>query len=411
MFSCIMIGFLILSLCTILYPKNIRYLICIAFILEFISFAFQNPIYLDLNDIYIYPKDLIILVMIILVFLISIRKIKIKINVLYILLFIIFIMLFQSFFRGILTKNFDSNFIGDIRKFFQFLIPIIYFSYNSDIFYRKDTKKLINLTMNLTLIFCLLYWFANIILGFKLGPEGSLRVVSSNTALMIALYALICIYNDLYIEKKAFISIRTIIFIMSILILQHNSVWMAFFTGLIFMILFFDQRSKKSNLGLIFSIVIIIILGTAILTFFSDSIIVQNLLNSFNKFNDVKNSTGTFGTRLEVWKTLINTLNIKEWFIGKPLGSGYEFMYRGIPWTASPHSAYIESIMRIGTIGTVSLVMFMFFAIKKLFGAKKYLYIAIMLSILVYWIPYSFTLESGCIIGIIINSINNNSKF
>lgn len=90
---------------------------------------------------------------------------------------------------------------------------------------------------------------------------------------------------------------------------------------------------------------------------------------------------------------------LKDWILGKAIGTGYHVKYLDHIWQNSPHSGYIENLMRVGLLGVLSLVMYVMGLIIKCFKNKRILCAALLIAVLVYWYPYSMTMEIGLIIG------------
>ncbi|MGA6838647.1 O-antigen ligase family protein [Priestia megaterium] len=313
---------------------------------------------------------------------------------------------------GMLTNGFSFEFIGEVRKFYYFFIPILYF-YNRGL--EVSIKKVIVFSdrlMNLMLVYFGVCWLSYLVLGVELTNlenDKPLRVVASDYAILVAIYTLWCIYRDLFIFKARRIRFRTLLFVISIVILQHNSVWMATLIGSISLLLLKYKEMIIRRPKFLLQIIIAALSVALILSLFKDTLLIQNILDTSNKFNDINQDTGTFGTRMDVWKGLIGSINGNEWLIGQAFGSGYHVWYRNSLWNNSPHSGYVEGLMRVGFLGMSCWIGFMIYLLKKsIFNARnRVLGASIIIAILVYWVSYSYTLECGAIVGCIAHHLRN----
>ncbi len=314
-----------------------------------------------------------------------------------------------SLMRGVMGGPIGSaNFLSDTRKYFLFFIVLLalFFGLRSQkgISRLYKYQKYIHIFMNIVAIYVLVIWGLDLILGINslpgqanglLSDGGStFRIINPSQVLMISLYTLYEIYNDL--EKKKLISLRTLLFIVIVVLMQWRSVVAAFGVGLILMFIYQTKKGKLWSMKLFVEILGIIIVG-GIATFSIDtSAITDMIFNLFESFSNVGKNQGTFGTRTLVWKQLLESLTGVDKLFGKPFGMGYG---ETVTWTASAHSGYVDYIMVTGYVGLVCLLGFIGFIICKSWNKKQVFIVISMVVILVYWYGYGFSLEQAALIG------------
>ena len=135
-------------------------------------------------------------------------------------------------------------------------------------------------------------------------------------------------------------------------------------------------------------------------------------MKTFSKFGEARTSgEGTIGTRYAIWGAAISSLkNPLEWIFGKSLGSGYHVRYLGNAWAASPHSGYIECLMRSGILGAITFFGTILGTIIINLKKKKILNVALIIAILFYWFPYSYTIEVSALLGTIMTYKSARNK-
>lgn len=307
-----------------------------------------------------------------------------------------------SMILGLTVNGLNSDMMSDIRTIVYFAIVLIYFSRNGvNLDYIKQYGTI---TLTLVGIFCFSCWIINIV-GFRLTPTEEMRVIGSDYASIVGIYTVTLLYRDLYLNDKHQISKRTFLFLLVVVLLQHNSVWMCTLVGcLIVLLTFFCKKGQYSGRFILQCFLVVIVIWSVLYLLRNSSIIAQ-LLSTFEKFQQISETTdsnyGSFSTRMDVWVNSLKTLSGFEWLIGEPMGSGYYVRWKLGIWQTIPHSAYVENIMRVGLLGCSLLVSNIIYLAFKSVHQKKILYMAILVSIAVYWINYGYSLEHAIIIGAI----------
>lgn len=303
---------------------------------------------------------------------------------------------------GLIANGLNSDMMSDIRTIVYFAIVVIYFSKNGVNF--DYIKQYGTVTLTLVGIFCCACWITSIV-GLRLTPTEGMRVIGSDYASIVGIYTIILLFADLYLNNKHQISKRTFLFLLVVVLLQHNSVWMCTLAGcLVILLEFFCRKGQYSGRFILQAFLVVAVIYIA-LHLLSSLPIISQLLSTFDKFQQISETTnsnyGSFSTRMDVWVNSLKTLSGFEWLIGEPMGSGYYVRWKLGIWQTIPHSAYVENIMRVGLLGCGLLVSNIVCLIFKSIHQKKILYVAILVAIAVYWINYGYSLEHAIIIGTI----------
>ena len=334
-----------------------------------------------------------------------VRKKSIKRNNPNALITIIFVIMLISILSGVLIFGFSSEWLGDIRTLFGFIMPIIWFVRFFKVEYVLKYMKLIDKVMLYIAAISIFLWGIDLIIGFHplksqyealLSDGGStMRFISSYQVFGIAIYALFLTRKNL--RNSGVIGIKAYVFLGMVILFQHRSVWMALALGII-MIIMQESKNKKNTVKLVGQMVLLILIGTAFLLF-SNGDLVKNIIHSWDVFlslmsgNSVENTTA--GTRTQIWHAVINDLNGITMLIGRPFGYGYG---RSIGWMTSPHSGYIRLIARIGYIGISIFIILLVWILVRVF--KKTPYIPeFILCFLGFIYGYDATWLCGCVIG------------
>lgn len=315
-----------------------------------------------------------------------------------------------SLVRGILNRTVGSEvFLSDTRKYVLFIAAFLAF-----FFLTRQEKALnrlwkyehyIDVLMNIVCIYVLIIWSLDLLLGMNSlpGQQGGLlsdggstfRIINPPQVLMIAFYTLYRIYKEL--KEKKEISLRTMLFIGIVVLMQWRTVVAAFGIGLIITLCVSLKRNGLSRKLLAELFVIVV----AILVISSRSSaktgLVAMITNLFESFSNIGKDTGTFATRTEVWTMILGSLNGINVIFGRPFGQSL-----AISWTNSAHSGYVDYIAKMGYLGLALLIAFIVFMLIRTVKTKNYMSMILLCSMAVYWYGYGFTVEQGALLGFIV---------
>lgn len=419
----IAIIFTVVAIYTLQYTKKIIFLLACNYILTLLMTWFGMDFGINMLFATVYPSDIICFILLFLMFALLLRGKNFNYG-LYSYKYVKaperkFFVLFAMFAvysagLGAVIYGMTSIYLGDIRRFAYFLVPVLFFSYYPIDLSSMRVKKTIKYTMNLLLIFCYLYWIIFFLTGYTFGSiEGSMRCISSDAAYVLAIYAIYLVYRDLIDGEKKILSIRTLLYIIAILIIQFNSAYMTFFSGLIVMIIFNWKKIIKVNTKGLVQLLFLCVAVLIIIKIFGSGDLLQSVSKTFAKFNQAVSgdAEGTIGGRYQIWKLVLSTLRGPiQWLSGQPMGTGYHVLYRGGIWEVSPHSGYIECLMKTGIVGIVLLIIPIIVLFVKGIKKRRVILSSFIIGTMFYWYPYTFTLEAGAIIGNIMWYMYNDSE-
>ncbi len=307
------------------------------------------------------------------------------------------VMAIQSCVRGLMTFGMTSEFWGDVRKYIHFIIPVLYFSCvpiktNLMILKAKLDKCFVVVTIYVVVV--LAFFF----IGMPLGERASNRPLLADFAIIYGAYIGLCWYCDLMLSDKPRMSWKTIIYTLILILNRFNTTWVALFVSLMVLLLIYIIGPYRKKLTKTFTVQIAIVICFAVLFFTSDNVVTKEVFRMAEKFDVSENNT--YSGRMELWALLMDLVKGKEAVIGYPFGSGFRAYYRGSYWQYSPHNGYLETLLRTGYIGVVSLVALMLAIIAKAWQDRKILPIMMCVNSMVFWYAYSLTIEQGIIIGV-----------
>lgn len=158
--------------------------------------------------------------------------------------------------------------------------------------------------------------------------------------------------------------------------------------------LFFNYAKENFSKKLVAEIIGLVAISISITAVFDASYYTDMISNLFESFSNVTSGTGTFSTRTMVWAEMLSTLSGIDVVIGHPFGTSLN-----ISWTNSAHSGYVDYIMVTGYIGTGLLIGFCVYLIMRSFKQKQHILSIMIISLLVYWYGYGFSIEQAALLG------------
>lgn len=199
----------------------------------------------------------------------------------------------------------------------------------------------------------------------------------------------------------------------TILVLQHRSVWVAAFLPAMMAFVIVRQSqgklaSRLAVMGAIGALVLGPLLASGKLGGVTSSV-------SESAVRATSTTSGTFVGRIEGWDALLKkwaASGPRAWVIGNPYGSGYERKQGadGREVHFAPHNYYVQLLLRTGVIGLLSFLALQAYLLRGAIrlGAEPhealtgYAMIGLLVSSLLYYIPYSPPYIHGLITGMIL---------
>lgn len=326
--------------------------------------------------------------------------------------YIVLVVFIIGIVRG-LANNLLNLVIEDIRRLvWAFIVPvgcmrILPFSFDD----RKTVHRVSNYC-KIIVIFCFVCWVMDLILGIHIvsaqsDAKTTMRVLRPEQALVMAMFAIKSVYDDLNSKDKK-ISVGSIILIIVVILLQHRSAWVSLVVGLTYLVIVARIDSGKSKKLLtskkfVFQICGLIIICIGVLFALRNTSLMQQFMKGL--YGLVGDKGTTFNYRQQLWTAHFATLNSTEWVIGKPFGSGYYINFTTYGREITPHSAYVHTILRSGIIGIVCVVFYILSVLrasrKNCFGAGE----AICIMLLVFFYVYTYNFFTAVILGSVVRTI------
>jgi hypothetical protein len=221
------------------------------------------------------------------------------------------------------------------------------------------------------------------------GPGGVGRPIDAATTFIIMLGA----YLGFHQRYRWWVPGGLLLAVMAF---QHRTVWVASIVGLA-VLMFGSERRQLSRFA-----------GAAIVVFLAVSVASPAVVDSLAEpLDQAARERGTYEWRVEGWTVSIeDQLRAPgDWLAGRSMGTPWDRSLRGQTVTVSPHSLYVELLLRSGVVGLGSfLLIYLLLVRASLLSHDKrmiVLTIAIVTSQLVYGIPYKPDLLQGAILGLL----------
>lgn len=392
---------LVMGLRTLSRVSNYPYLLFCNFILSTLTRFFPDNVLFALGSITLYQNDITILFLL-LTMIAHKEEFTVKRKNINIVIAISFLTILFSFAIGLVSYGVNTWIIADIRKFFYHIV-LIFFATTCNVKINIQlVKKWAKRIAYVLVVYIYVATVIHYVFGMQIGVYTDERPLTSHFAITLVIYILYDVYDQLYNSKNPSISLKTVIAIVSVIINRFNTTWVAMLAGIFVLIIFMPEKKKLFNTKNF-----IILLGVAtilisMVTVFNGSSLMTAVYETGDKFKNMGSEDTTFGTRTELWASMLSRLNKRTIWTGLPMGSGYAVYYRGALWKFDPHNGYVETIMRTGIIGCVTLIICYLSGIIASIKNKKNLGAAIIIAMMVYFIAYTYEFELSFILGYIL---------
>lgn len=407
-FSIICLIYGVYALTVIVHPQRMIPFLAVSCTIDAFRQAYVFSGAIISAGITIYSYDLPIFVMLAIIILWKKEKYTPKIIL---PLIVVLLLILSSMISGLFKNGLNLYYLTDVRIFLSTIVPIFYFILYPVEFTYEDIQA-IRRNLYILLGYSYFTWVLRLTTGINLVPnevQGGFRVFGSTTTFIMSAIALFLIYKEVFTSENRKISVSTILLVLAIVIMQHNSVWTAFFVGLVLVTLLYRVEQPEKKFGYIYNpsafkqIIFLVLIAGIIIIAWKDNPIMRAVTDSLDKYNQFGTGEGTIGSRQTIWLGYIESIQSKsEWLFGKPFGEGWFVNYRGSLSFAPPHNAYIEGVLRIGLVGTIMLFgSLLYIAIASLLRRKVIIFV-ILLSSFVYLYAYMFSWQMSVLWGILI---------
>lgn len=241
----------------------------------------------------------------------------------------------------------------------------------------------------------------------------ALRVVNADQTWIMGLAVVLLVYAMATGNSLARWRFTLPLLALTVLVLQHRSVWVATFLPVL-MAFFIVRQSQGKLAGRMMMIagITALVLGPLLATgkFSSATSSVADLA-----VRATSTTEGTFVARVEGWDSLLHQwagAGPRAWVMGEPYGAGFKRQegHGGKEVAYAPHNYYVQLLLRLGLIGLLAFIAFNIYLFRgaiRLAGAPYdnmtgYAMLGILMSFALFNIPYSPAYTHGLFVGIIL---------
>jgi hypothetical protein len=221
------------------------------------------------------------------------------------------------------------------------------------------------------------------------GPGGAGRPIDAATTFVVLMGAYLAFqYRYRWWVPVAFLG--------AVVTFQHRTVWLAAIVGLA-VLAFGSERRQLWRIA-----------GGSMVVLISMAIASPAVLDSLTEpLDQAAAERGTYEWRVEGWKVSLEDQlrSPSAWVFGRSMGTPWDRRFGEQTVTVSPHSLYVELLLRSGIVGLGSFLMIYALIVRAgLLSEDRRLTtlsLAIVASQLVYAIPYKPDLLQGALIGLL----------
>lgn len=246
-----------------------------------------------------------------------------------------------------------------------------------------------------------------------------LRVVPSGGAFIITCAMFVVAYQAVTERFRPMAWFLTGIFGITVVAMQHRSVWLAASAGFVALVLALRQFRTKAGSKL-FSMALAV---TVLLTLITISGRFQEAVVSIEHqaFSAISITNGTFVGRVIGWQELLKTwgrsVSPVTYLVGKPFGSGYE-RYIGTKKVGyDPHNFYVQLLFRSGLVGLTAFLWVAAQSMRTLWAKLRRRddavappLFAMLVAQLVFYIPYGIHYSQAILFGLLLGMILSEQK-
>ncbi|MDP3584442.1 MAG: O-antigen ligase family protein [Thiobacillus sp.] len=244
----------------------------------------------------------------------------------------------------------------------------------------------------------------------------ALRVINSQQTWMLGLAVILLVYAMAAGNSLARWYFTLPLLALTVVVLQHRSVWVAAFLPAL--LAFFIVRQSQGKLAS--RMLVIVAVTAAIAVPFLATGKFSGATSSVADLAVKATSTteGTFVGRVQGWDSLLKQWagsGPRTWVIGDPYGSGFKRPegYGGKEIAYAPHNYYVQLLLRLGLVGLLAFLAFNVYLFRgaiRLAGGPHdnltgYAMLGVLMSFALFNIPYSPTYTQGLFLGVILGLI------
>jgi uncharacterized membrane protein len=312
----------------------------------------------------------------------------------------------------------------EFRSDFYFMTGIFYFS--SFEWSNRQISRVLNWLFPIALIIILIVcyrWLADAYHLDWVDPlwridtfitNSPLRVVNAQQTLLLGQALILLIFAMATGNSLAGWRFLVPLLALTVLVLQHRSVWVASFLPALMAFALVRQSQSKlaARVAVMAAVTTIVVIPLLVSGKFSTA--TSSVAESAE--NATSTTGGTFVGRVEGWNALLHQWSAsgpRTWLAGNPYGSGYKRASEqagGRDITFAPHNYFVQLLLRTGLIGLVAFLALHWRLLKSALraahephaGFTGYAMVGLLASNLLFDIPYSPNYLHGLVTGMIL---------
>jgi hypothetical protein len=246
------------------------------------------------------------------------------------------------------------------------------------------------------------------------GSAAAFRVLPAGATLYLLNTLVILIYAVTARSAKRWMWLAVPLLLVTVLVMQHRSVWIAAATAFAVLYLVFPGRVRlRLARPLVVSGIVVAVVGGGLVGYGKLDGLMYSVTESAASATDLDNGTG--GGRIYGWQQLLQQLEPEEYITGKPFGSGYErYDFPNVRWKATwdPHNFYLQTLLRTGIPGLALVLGGYLITLRRLLRAQggsglpdlpPRLVFVLLVAQMAFIFPYRLPYEQAIWIGLAIS--------
>jgi hypothetical protein len=314
----------------------------------------------------------------------------------------------------------------EFRSDFYFMAGVFYFS--SFTWSQQQISRLLNWLLAIAMLIMLTVWFrwlsdtvglnwVDPLWHYDAFITGlPLRVINAQQTMLLGQALILLIYAMAMGNSLVAWRFLVPLLALTVLVLQHRSVWVAAFLPALLALIIVRQSQGKlvarlAIIAAISSVVLVPLLATGKFNSATTSV-------SEAAVKATSTTEGTFVGRVECWDALLKQWTAagpRAWAIGNPYGSGFKRAEGkgGKEVAFAPHDYFVQLLLRVGLLGLLAFLALYWQLLRGAIrlggephnGLTGYAMIGLLLSLLLFDVPYSPYYTDGLFTGLMLGLI------
>lgn len=328
-----------------------------------------------------------------------------------------------SFIWGLLKNGTSAG--VEFRNDFYFMVGIFYFaSFN---WTREQVARMLNWLFPVAALILLVVWYRWLadstgldwvepLWRFADTTGVPLRVINAQQSWLLGLAVILLVYAMFMDKALAAWRFMLPFLVLTVLVLQHRTVWLATLIPvlMVFAVVRLNREKLAGRLLVLLALTAVVLVPLLATGQFKTA--TGSVADLAAKATST--TSGTHIARIQGWDALLKqwmASGPRAWVMGDPYGSGFRRSEgsAGREVVYAPHNYYVQLLLRVGVVGLLAFFAFILYLFR---GAIRlaarpyddftgYAMLGVLMSFVLYNIPYSPTYTQGLFIGVILGLI------